>query len=175
MNFKILFLLILITFSASSQELMNYKNSKKYKATSNWNFISENYTFTGEVNVQIAKAENNGILKLSVATTNPKFIIGGTIYMYLTDNTVITCTDKGIFENKDNSISSYFMLSNTEMNKLKTTDIQSIRFNIKGNDDNFSSQTGNFTALNKKSYYSTSYNKTKKEFNTAKEITSLYN
>lgn len=173
MNTKLLFLL-LVSFAVSSQELMPFNGHKDYKATENWNFKCENYALSGFVNVQVAKIDTNGILKLAIETTNPKYVISGTAYIYLTDNTIITCLDKGNSEIKDNTIISYYSFSNLEMAKLKTTNIEFIRFNIKGNYNPFSSQLGNFTAFNKTSLFESTNNKTKRNYDTAKEISSLY-
>lgn len=112
MNQKVLLiLLIMITFSATSQELLSFKGSKSYHATNSWDFICENYALTGIAAIQIAKTENGGILKLAVATTNSTFNISGVVYVYLTDNTIITCSDKGIRENIGNQIVSYYTFS----------------------------------------------------------------
>ncbi|KIA86207.1 hypothetical protein [Flavobacterium sp. AED] len=174
MNQKVLLiLLIMVTFSATSQELLSFKG-RSYHATNSLDFICENYALTGIAAIQIAKTENGGILKLAVATTNPTFNISGVVYVYLTDNTIIICSDKGIRENIENKIVSYYTFSPLEMNKMKITDIQSIRFNIKGNASKFSSQIGNFTAVNRKTYFSTASDKTKKNYDTATQITTLY-
>ncbi|MFV5687891.1 hypothetical protein ACM55M_04635 [Flavobacterium sp. ZT3R25] len=173
MNQKVLlFLLFIATISATSQELLSFKGSKSYRATNSWNFICENYALTGAAAIQIAKTEKGEILKITIETTNPAFNIAGIVYVYLTDNMVIICSDKGIRENTENQIVSYYSFSALEMNKIKTTDIQSIRFNIKGNASKFNSQTGNFTAVNRKTYFSTTSDK--KNYATAAEITALY-
>lgn len=173
MKSKILFLFLFISIIASSQEIMTIKGGKQYKATPNWNFISTTYSLSSEVQVQVAKTDNGGILKLSVATTNPKFILAGTVYIYLSDNSFISCTDKGLFENSDTTLTSYFIFTPAEMTKLKKLNISSIRFNIKGNSDSFNSQTGNFTAINKISFYTIKYDNKKKVFETAQEINKL--
>lgn len=172
-----LFIILFSFISAvvSGQELMIHKGSKSYSATPTWDFISENYALTGITKVQIAKTEKGGTLKLAVETTNPTFTIAGIVYVYLTDNTIITCSDKNNKERVGNQIVSYYLFSNLEMNKLKTADIQSIHFGIKGYAKEFNSQIGNFTALNKKSYFSTVFDKTKKSFDTALAIKLLYN
>ncbi|MFV7235706.1 MULTISPECIES: hypothetical protein [Flavobacterium] len=175
MNQKVLlFLLFIATISVKSQEVLSFKGSKPYRATNSWNFICENYALTGAAAIQIAKTEKGGILKLTVETTNPAFNIAGIVYVYLTDYSIITCSDKGIRENNGNQIVSYYSFSPLEMNKMKTTDIQSIRFNIKGISSKFSSQTGNFTAVNKKTYFSTTSDKIKKNYATSAEITTLF-
>jgi hypothetical protein len=173
MNLKILFVLIFVSFAAAAQQMV-VKNSRSYPSTDNWNFISENYALTGITKVQVAKTEKGGLLRLAVETTNAAFILSGTAYVFLTDNTILTCTDKGNREVIGNEIITYYTFSTIEMNKLKTTEIQSIHFNIKGNSNGFSSQIGNFTALNRTSYFATAFDKSKKSFDTAQQITALY-
>jgi hypothetical protein len=168
-----LFLSFIITVSGYSQEFMSYKGSKAYPATNSWDFICENYALTGSAKVQIAKTDKGGTLKIAVETTDSSFVISGMVYVYLTDNTVITCSDKGVRENVGKDIVAYYTFSQVEMNKLKMTEIQSIHFNIKGNQNKFSSQTGNFTAVNKVNYFATAYDRTKKSYNTAAEIKAL--
>jgi hypothetical protein len=60
------------------------------------------------------------------------------------------------------------------MTRLKTTEIQSIHFNIKGKTNEFSSQLGNFTAVNKKSYFATAFDKSKKTYDTTLAMQALY-
>lgn len=173
MNRKLLFLLFFATLEISAQTL-SYKGSKPYPATNEWNFICENYALTGITNVQVAKTEKGGLLRLAVKTTNPTFIISGTAYLFLADNSVITCTDKAMREVSGEKIISYYIFSPAEMSKLKTTEIQSIHFNIKGNNSGFRSQLGNFTAVNRKSYFATAFDKSKKSYDTVAEINALY-
>lgn len=174
MNQKILFLLLFVSIAATGQQTMTVKGSKAYPATESWNFICENYAFSGIAKAQVAKTEKGGTLRLAVATTNPAFTISGLVYVFLTDNTIITCSDKGIREIAGNEIVTYYSFSLIEMNKLKTTEIQSIHFNIKGSTKGFGSQVGNFTALNRKTYFATAFDQSKKSYDTAQEITALY-
>jgi len=176
MNNKLLLcLFLLLSIQVFSQELAETKVSTPVPFTNTWEFICENYALTGITKVQITKTDKGGMLKLSVETTNPSYTIAGTVYVDLADNTVITCLDKKIREVKGNEITACYYFSNIEMNKLKITDIQTIRFNIEGNQKGFSSQTGNFTAVNKKKYFSTVFDKSKKSYDTATEISGLYN
>ena len=173
MKNKILLLLLLISVAASSQNSMTLTGSKYYKATPDWSFISDTYALTGIVHVQIAKTDTNGILKIAVETTNPKFLVSGTVYVYLTDNTIITCSDKGNTAVNGNTIIGYYNFSNSEMTKLKTTNIDAVRFNIKGNYTKFGSPFGNFTAYNKTAKFESKYNTNQKNYETAKEIKAL--
>ncbi|MFI0491479.1 hypothetical protein [Flavobacterium sp.] len=165
-------LFFVISKPAFSQELIATKVSKQQSTT--WDFICENYVLTGIAKVQVIKTDKGGTLKLAIETNDPTFIISGTVYIYLADSSIIICSDKGIRENMGNQIISYYSFSALEMNKLKKTDIQSLRFNINGTRKKFSSQIGNFTALNKQKYFVTANDSSKKNFDTAQEIASLY-
>jgi hypothetical protein len=60
------------------------------------------------------------------------------------------------------------------MKRLKTVEIASIHFNIKGKGQRFNSQLGNFTAVNRKVYFATAFDKSKKSHDTAAAISKLY-
>ena len=174
MKFKIPFLLLLLlsTF-ANAQETMSVKGSKAYPATQNYTFICERYAFSGETNVQIAKTEKGGILKLSIATANAEARISGGVYVDLVNGDVIACVDKNVKETADGKTTSYYYFTPAEMVKLKKADIQDIRFIVTGNSKSFGNQTGYFTAVNKIAYFSTAYDKSKKTFDTAAAISAL--
>jgi hypothetical protein len=174
MNIKFpLFVLLFISALTNAQQMMIVNGSKPYSATQNYTFICEKYAFTGEVDVQIAKTEKGGILKLTIATANNKTRISGGVYIDLANADVIACTDKNVKEAADGKTISYYYFTPAEMIKLKKTDIKAIRFIITGSSNAFGDQTGYFTAQNKTSYFSTAYDQSKKTFNTAKEISIL--
>jgi len=169
-------LLLTLSFSSKAQEKMITKDGKEYKATSTWNFSCKEYAYTGILNVQIAKTEKGGLLKLGIDVSNETFYIGDTVYIILDDGSYITCTDKGIREMKDKKTIAYYFITTTEMNKLKVLPMTDVRFRIKGNEDTFSSKTGHFTATNKKSNFETfGSSEDSKTYNTKEAIQSLYN
>ena len=175
MNIKFLLALFLcFTIAIFSQEKTAIPDKTFTSESVNWDFISENYALTGITKVQITKTDKGGTITLTVETTNPSYIIAGNVYVDLADNTVLPCIDRNNRSVKGNEISATYNFSNIEMNKLKITDIKTIRFNIEGKNDGFGSQTGFFTAVNKKKYFFTNYDKSKKGFDTAKEISALY-
>jgi hypothetical protein len=174
MKFKIPFLLLLLlsTF-VNAQETMSVKGSKAYPATQNYTFICEKYAFSGETDVQVAKTEKGGILKLSIVTVNAEARISGGVYVDLANGDVIACVDKSVKETVEGKTTSYYYFTPAEMIKLKKADIQGIRFIIAGNSKSFGNQTGYFTAVNKINYFSTGYDKSKKTFDTATAINAL--
>ncbi|WP_264550944.1 hypothetical protein [Flavobacterium sp. N2038] len=174
MNLKLpLLILLLISTFANAQETMIIKGSQPLHATQNYTFICEKYVLTGEANIQIAKTDKGGVLKLTIATSDDKAKIAGGVYVDLANGDVIPCVDKNVKESADGKTTAYYYFTPAEMNKLKKTDIYAIRFIIAGNSSAFGNQTGYFTAVNKMSYFSTAYDKSKKSFDTAKEISVL--
>jgi hypothetical protein len=174
MKFKVLlFLFVLSSIFVNAQQTMSIKGSKPFPATENYTFICEKYALTGEVDVQIAKTDKGGILKLTISTTNDKTKIAGGVYVDLVNGDVIACVDKNNKETSDGKTTSYYFFTPAEFSKLKKTDIQATRFIITGNSNTFGNQTGYFTAVNKKNYFSTAFDQSKKTFDTAKAISLL--
>ncbi|MDR7212043.1 hypothetical protein [Flavobacterium piscis] len=174
MNLKLsLLFFILISTFAKAQQTLSVKGSKPYPVTEEYIFICEKYVYTGEIYVQIAKTEKGGILKLTISVPNDKAMISGGVYVDLADGDAIACVDKNVKETTDGKTTSYYYFTPSEFTKLKKTDIQSIRFIITGNSKAFGNQTGYFTAVNRKNYFSTAFDKSKKTFDTAAEISLL--
>jgi hypothetical protein len=174
LNKTILFLMILIKTQSYSQETVTNNTLSNDLSTNEWSFNCENYALTGIVKVQISKTTKGGILKLAIETTNPAFLIKGNVYVDLADQTVLVCTDKNNRTVNGNEITSYYYFSAIEMNKLRKTEIATIRFKIEGQETPFSSQTGNFTARNIMKKIVTAFDKSKNSYDTAKEISELY-
>ncbi len=172
MNKIILFCCLLISSLVFAQEISI--NGKSYPATQVWDFICEYYAYSGVIQVQIAKTEQGGLLKIMTDTNNSSHTIAGNIYIDLNDMSAIICTDKNRHQTNGSQIISYYSLTTAEMNRLKNSEMRSIRFAIKGKSDAFSSQTGHFTAINKIKYFATSQDNTQKGYPTAAAILELY-
>lgn len=145
----------------------------EYPATASWNFICEKYVYSPALDVKINRTEKGGLLEIAENVTNDSFYIGGTVFIYLNDNTFIICTDKGVHKSEEGRTIAYYNLTVPEMNRLRKVTITSIRFTIKGIRGRFDSQVGNFTAINRKQYF-----KAHKDFHnifeTEIEINQLY-
>ena len=170
---KHLFAVALLLYSVFSFGQESFPAQKLTSQTESWDFICENYALTGKAAIQISKTEKGGNLNISIATTDPSYYVGGVVYVFLDDYSIIVCTDKGIRKSEKGIIAAQYTFTVSEMSKLRKTDIASIRFNIRGNQKTFGSQTGNFTAVNKKTYFSTTENKIQ-TYETASQINSLY-
>lgn len=174
MNLKLpLFVFLLISTLACAQGSMIVNGSKPWPATQNYTFICEKYAYTGETDVQIAKTDKGGILKLTIATANDIVRIAGGLYVDLANGDVIACVDRNVKEATDGKTSSYYYFTPAELNKLKNTDIKAIRFILAGGPTTFGNQTGYFTTINRTAYFSTAFDTSKKTFNTASAISLL--
>ncbi len=165
-------LLLLWGIAAGAQP--GRQTAKALPATENMEFICENYAFTGKAYVQILKTDSGGQLRIAIGTRQPEDYVGGTAYVYLVDNTYMVCTDKGIRQNTEGQAVSLYHFSKTEMLKLQKTDIQSVRFTLNGAYKAFGNATGNFTAVNKKSFYGSFGKQDNNRYATAEAIKSLY-
>ena len=143
-------------------------------ATATWDFLCERYALTGILSVQLTKTAKGAGLRLSATVSDPAYYIGGTVYLFLADNTIITCTDKGMRYMQQHTAIANYVLTTAEINKLKTTRITDIRFAILGRESAFSSQTGNFTAINRKQYFDVYNDRNANAYPTETEIAELY-
>lgn len=148
---KISFIIVAVLMYSGvfSQEKMALKDGKVIPATEMWVFTSNSYSYSGKVNVQIGKNDKSGVLLLQVQVSEPNFKISGTVYLFLEDGNVITCTDKNLKAVVNKDIMAYYTLTPAEISSLKKQKITDVRFRIVGNEKQFSSPIGYFTAHNK--------------------------
>lgn len=183
MNFKIILIIPILLFSLNvlGQNII-YKGNKQYSATKTWLFKCENYSWTGDLEVQIAKTFEGGYLRLSIDVPDEMFFIGGPVYVFLADGSMITCSDKGIRDNVDGKSIALYVFIKSEIEKLKILDIQKIRFTVRDISGVNGGPTGNFTAKNKIDVYGLSLNsiykgpkiEEKDHYETSVEVTKLF-
>ena len=156
--------------------MLNWVNAQLPQAnqTAIWPFMCEQYAFSGIVEVQVSITPKGGTLKLAVESASSSSLIAGTTYLFLKNNSVITCTDKNKRSSDGTKIVSYFDLNPQEMKQLQLSRIDYIHFNIKGNSRSFSGQLGNFTAQNKRSFFGKDTPENPNYFDTASAIKALY-
>lgn len=169
--FGILFLLLTTTSAVFSQQQMTLNDQKTIPSTEIWKFVSDTYNYSGSMNVQIGNNGKGGTLLLQIESSEPTFYIGGTVYLFLEDANVITCTDKNVRSISGKMIQSYYILTPTEINLLKKNKITDVRFRINGDETQFSSPTGFFTAHNK----IRSFGMPVKTYDTVTEIKQVFN
>ncbi len=169
-NLLIIFYTLLFSNAVFSQEQMTLIDQTTIPATQVWSFYSETYRYSGSLKVQIGNNNKGGTLLLQVETSDPTFYMGGTVYLFLDDGNVITCTDKNVRAFSDKLIQSYYALTPSEINLLKRNQITDVRFKIMGNATQFSSPTGFFTANNKVKRFGLP----EKTYDTVSEIKQLF-
>jgi hypothetical protein len=128
--------LILLIMSCISLKMLGqsiFVGDTKYSSTPTWKFVINGETWSGDLEVAIAKTDFGGYLWL--ATEFPQNIscyIGGNVTIYLEDETTISCIYRNIRDNVDNKAITLYKLTTSEIETLKTKRIITIRFQIIG-------------------------------------------
>jgi hypothetical protein len=169
---KLVLLLWLICNAAYAQSV-RYKN-KEYPSTPVWDFLVKQHLYDSSLSVQIGKNDKAGLLQLSIDTPHPDQFIGGTVYLFLEDNSIITCIDKQMRETVGNTKMSWYVLTAAEMQLLSKKRITDIRFVINGGSSAFSGKTAHFTAVNRKPYLAIANDAVEERNETATDISNLY-
>lgn len=165
-----LILTIIISSPVFTQEKIVLNPNVAHSSTEIWDFSVPNYNYSGLLNVQIQKNGSSGTLVVQIQTSDRSFYIGGTLYLFLDDGNVITCTDKNIRSVSEKMVQSLYVLTPKEINLLKKNKLTDVRFEIRGNQTQFSSPTGYFTANNS----IRSFGLPDKSFNTVEQINQLF-
>ena len=77
-----------------------------------------------QLTVTVVKDGTKGMMAFS----NGSYKISGKILLYLDDNSIITLVDRGTFDRVNSVYTSIYYLTASEVNKLKITNISSIRY-----------------------------------------------
>jgi hypothetical protein len=106
-----------------------------------------------DLKVVIAKDGDAAMLILS-RNTGGGVYIKGKVLIYLDDATVITCIDKGKYDLVNDVTTTIFYLTTDELNKMKNSNLNTIRYTIKcGKGCIISTEEGDFSATNKGEKY----------------------
>lgn len=147
-NIGLLFLVFLINTNVFAQEQMLLNSKKTIPATEKWKFDAPTYTYSGFINTQIGNNGNGGTLLVEIESSEAQFYIGGTVYLFLEDGNVITCTDKNVRNTSEKMIQAFYLLTPSEINLVKKNKITEVRIRVNGTPTQFSSPTGFFTGHN---------------------------
>lgn len=102
----------------------SYPSTEKYTLQSN-----SDKEIINNLTVVFAKEGAKGLIILSSKLSN-SVKISGKLIIYLEDGTVISCVDRGINDNVDDVAISAYYLTIEELNKLKNSNINKIRYQI---------------------------------------------
>ena len=171
MRQKVIFILVLSWYMID----LCYGQPAPVVHSPSWPFLCERYAYSSEVEIRITKTPKGGYLKIAVESATPLDVqIAGTAYVFLKNNTLITCTDKNKHSIEGSKVVSMYELTPAEMKQLQQSCIDYIHFNLKGKSSSFSSQLGNFTAVNKLGYFSKDSTENPNYFDTALAVKLLY-
>ncbi len=146
-NFIILWTVILFTIGAKGQNLF-FVGEKSYPCTESYVLHSNsNKFFINDLNLVFAKDKNSPLIGVRTKTENVQ--ISGKLIIYLDDGTVISLTDSGFFDYVDKITSSVYLLSEEDLDKMKKSNINTIRFTLLDEYGSEGAFGGNFSATNK--------------------------
>jgi len=167
---------LLLYFSVSGQNYI-YRGENQYESTSTWQFsLNANY-WTSNPEITIAKNNTGGYLMISIVVPFNNDSIKGNLTIILDDGTMIKCIDKGLKDYVDNTSTKLYNLTMAEIEKMKISKINKIRFNIYRDNGNYiKGEYLPFTASNIKSSRFLTYpsNEEKKYYETDVEIANLF-
>lgn len=99
------------------------------------------------VKIIIAKNETQGLFVISIPLFNDNSLrIKGKLMIYLEDGSVISCIDRGINDYVDNTTTTVYYLSYSEIQQMKNSNISKIRFSVVSNIPGYTTNNNNYTA-----------------------------
>ena len=105
-----------------------YIGTKKYSATQEWQYTVENgYPLIGNATITFAKNGTSGFLMISVDTDHP---LKGDVMIYLDNDEAILCKDTKMKDMHDGLTIGIYNLTPSEIEKMKNSNISSIRVSI---------------------------------------------
>lgn len=99
---------------------------KIYDATDTFDLISK-VNVTWNLEATICKDGNRGILLLKNDYFFKKYV-GGEVIIYLQDNTIIRCQDRGKRDIVNDTSTSFYYLTPEELKKMSNSNIYTVRF-----------------------------------------------
>jgi hypothetical protein len=122
---NLFFALVLIFPLVSFSQNYIYIGTNRYKATNNWEcYIDGGYPEFGGATLSVAKNGSGGFFIVSVDTHHP---LKGAVYIYLKNGEVIKCLDTKNKDQHDGYSIGIYNLTASEIEKLKKSDIESVR------------------------------------------------
>lgn len=124
--YNILFFILLVSNGYSQNNI--YVGTAKFDAGYTWTFEINGGWIQGDGEVTFGKRKGGGMLLVSVKDFNGN--IKGDLFVYLKDGNVIQCIDRNIKDNVDHYSMAVYYLTTSEIEMLKDSDIDDIRFTI---------------------------------------------
>jgi hypothetical protein len=127
---KIIILLLLLVCCNSTLKSQNniYVGTARFNASYTWTFKINGGWIQGDGLVTFGKRNGGGMLLISVKDFDGD--IKGDLFIYLKDGNAIRCIDRNIKDNVDHYTMAVYYLTNSEVELLKNSDIEDIRFSL---------------------------------------------
>lgn len=128
-------LLILVVLSIAFSVTTNGQNfvfigENSYPSTEQYTLKSNSdKEDINDLKLVFAKDGDNALIVVSSKLTDV-VKIAEKLIIYLDDGTVISCVDRGINDNVDDIATTAYYLTKSELNKLKSSNINTIRYEI---------------------------------------------
>lgn len=167
---------LLLYISVNGQNYI-YRGENQYESTNTWEFSLNAHYWTSNPEIIIAKNNTGGFLMISIVVPFNSDSIKGNLTIILDDGTMIKCIDKGMKDYVDNTSTKLYNLTMAEIEKMKISKINKIRFNIYRDNGNYTKgEYLPFTASNIKNNLLISFSsyEEKKYYETDVEITNLF-
>lgn len=103
--------------------------------------------YINDLNVLFAKDGKAALIAVSTKTED--VLIRGKLVIYLDDGMVLTSTDQGNYDYVDKIASAVYDLTDEELDKMRNSNIKTVRYALENEYGNASAFGGNFSASNK--------------------------
>lgn len=130
---KILIVLIsmlFITLTVNGQKFF-FIGENSYPRTEESFALQSNSDDGEDLNVLFAKDGATAIIALTTKSSLSGTLFSGKLIIYLDDGTVITCMDRGESYYVDDTAQAVYSLTNEQVNKMKNSNINTVRYTLK--------------------------------------------
>jgi len=145
-NLTILIVILFITLAAKGQNLF-FIGEHSYPCSESFTLESNSDKFYIN-DLRVLFAKNGKTALIAISTETQDVLIKGKLIIYLNDGTVITLTDKVIFDYVNKVASTVYSLTNEELDKMKAANINTIRYSLESEYGDVGAFGGEFSASN---------------------------
>tara|TARA_R100000935_G_scaffold58912_1_gene99691 strand:+ start:56165 stop:57082 length:918 start_codon:yes stop_codon:yes gene_type:complete len=125
----ILVSMLYFTLTANGQNLF-FIGENSYPCTESF-ALQSNLDDGEDLNVLFAKDGATAVIAVTTKSSLQGTIISGKLIIYLDDGNVITCMDRGETYYVDDTAKAVYSLTNDQLNKMKNSNINTIRYTLK--------------------------------------------
>ena len=146
---------MIFTLTVKGQKLFFF-GENSYPCTET--FTLQSNSGSNNLKVRFAKDVETALIGVSIKKSKIELVMTGNVIIYLDDGTVITCEDKGRHDYVDNTAYAVYYLTNEQLEKMKNSNINTVRYALKSSDGySYSPEAGSFSASNKERSVNTDF------------------